>query len=159
STGISAVIFDFIERLLLKETPVTTREDCAERARFIGKFQQITGPVAAKGIEDTAYYVYNRLLSLNEVGADPTQFGLDKPAVHGWMAKRRANWPASFSTTSTHDSKRGEDVRARLNVLSELPEDWRASVMKWRALNRRFKSEVGHQLAPDSNEEYLLYQT
>ena len=83
-------MFDFVERLLLKQTTVTTPEECEERARFIGKFQQITSPVAAKGIEDTALYVYNRLVSLNEVGADPTQFGLEPAAVHDWMARAAA---------------------------------------------------------------------
>ena len=98
-----------------------TPEECEERARFIGKFQQITSPVAAKGIEDTALYVYNRLLSLNEVGSDPTRFGLDPAAVHDWLADRQQPLAAALSATSTHDTKRGEDVRARLNVLSEMP--------------------------------------
>jgi (1->4)-alpha-D-glucan 1-alpha-D-glucosylmutase len=120
---------------------------------------QITSPVAAKGIEDTAFYLYNRLLSLNEVGADPTCFGLEPAAVHAWLAERRRLWPYALSATSTHDTKRGEDVRARLNVLSEIPEEWKAAVLKWRALNRRYKTELNGSLAPDSSEEYLLYQT
>ena len=91
---------------------------------------------------------YNRLLSLNEVGSDPTQFGLEPAAVHAWMAERRARWPAALSATSTHDTKRGEDVRARLNVLSEMPGAWKAAVAKWRAVNRRFKSDVRGTLAP-----------
>jgi (1->4)-alpha-D-glucan 1-alpha-D-glucosylmutase len=156
---ISGLIFDFIERLLLKGTPTATREECVERARFIGKFQQITGPVAAKGSEDTALYLYNRLISLNEVGSDPTEFGLDPSAVHDWMVERNCRWPHALSATSTHDTKRGEDVRARLNVLSEIPGAWKTSVMKWRTLNRRFKSIVKDALAPSANEEYLLYQT
>src|SRR5439155_13648006 len=117
-------------------------DECEERARFIGKFQQITSPVAAKGIEDTAFYLYNRLLSLNEVGADPTLFGLDPSAVHEWLGDRQRRWPAALSVLSTHDSKRGEDARARLNVLSEIPGAWRAAVGKWRAVNRRHKTEV-----------------
>lgn len=157
--GVTSLVFNFIERLLLKQTPVSTPEECADRARFIGKFQQITSPVAAKGIEDTALYVHNRLLSLNEVGADPTCFGLEPSAVHAWLGERQRQWPYALSTTSTHDTKRGEDVRARLNVLSEIPDAWKAAVLKWRALNRRFKTEVGGALAPDPNEEYLLYQT
>src|SRR5262249_26869645 len=124
----------------------------------IGKFQQITGPVAAKGIEDTALYGYNRLLSLNDVGADPTRFGLEPGAVHQWMVNRAEQWPAAMSATSTHDSKRGEDARARLNVLSEIPDAWKAAVMKWRKLNRRLKRQVHGMLAPDGNEEYFLYQ-
>jgi (1->4)-alpha-D-glucan 1-alpha-D-glucosylmutase len=152
-------VFDFIQRVLFKETVAATREDCDERARFIGKFQQITGPVAAKGIEDTALYVFNRLLSLNEVGADPTRFGIEPPAVHAWMSDRQRRWPAALSATSTHDTKRGEDVRARLNVLSEIPDAWRREVTRWRALNRRFRGDVGGTPAPDPNDEYFLYQT
>ena len=157
--AVAGVIFDFIERLLLKQTSSTTSDECDARARFIGKFQQITSPVAAKAIEDTTLYLHNRLVSLNEVGADPTQFGLDPPAVHAWMIERRARWPAALSTTATHDTKRGEDVRARLNVVSELPGAWKGAVAKWRAVNRRFKSEVKEKFAPTPNEEYLLYQT
>src|SRR5205085_959514 len=131
----------------------------AERSRFIGKFQQTTSPVAAKGIEDTALYVYNRLLSLNEVGSDPTRFGMSPEAVHRSFAERAQKWPCALSATSTHDTKRGEDVRARLNILSEIPHEWKAAVTKWRGLNRRFKSDVWGAAAPDANEEYLIYQT
>ena len=157
--GLSSYVFDFIERLLLKQTPVGSREECEERAAFIGKFQQITSPVAAKGIEDTAHYVYNRLLSLNDVGGDPMRFGREPSEVHAWMSQRQRQYPAALSTTSTHDSKRGEDVRARLNVLSELPGPWKAAVTQWRALNRRLKREVRGKAAPEPNEEYFLYQT
>jgi (1->4)-alpha-D-glucan 1-alpha-D-glucosylmutase len=159
ASGFTSVVFDFIERMLLKETVVTTPEECEDRGRFIGKFQQITSPVAAKGMEDTALYVYNRLVSLNEVGADPRTFGIEPPAVHEWMATRRSRWPAALSATSTHDTKRGEDVRARLNVLSELPGPWKGAVTRWRALNRRLKTDVNGRFAPGANEEYLLYQT
>jgi (1->4)-alpha-D-glucan 1-alpha-D-glucosylmutase len=143
---------------LLKETAAATPDAWEERARFIGKFQQITSPVAAKGIEDTAFYVYNRLVSLNEVGSDPTRFGVEPAALHAWMANRQAVWPAALSATSTHDTKRGEDVRARLNVLSEMPGAWKAAVTKWRAVNRRFKTDIAGAAAPDANEEYLIYQ-
>ena len=88
--ALTTLVFDFIEHLLLQETPIATTEECEERGRFIGKFQQITSPVAAKGIEDTALYIYNRLLSLNEVGSDPTRFGADPAAVHAWLADRQA---------------------------------------------------------------------
>ena len=152
-------VFAFIERLLLKQTPSTVAEDCEEQARFIGKFQQITGPVAAKGIEDTAFYLYNRLLSLNEVGADPRRFGLSPGDLHAWLADRQRRWPSALSATSTHDTKRGEDVRARLNVLSEIPGAWKSAVARWRTLNRRHKRDIRGSLAPDANEEYLLYQT
>jgi len=157
--GVASVVFDFLERLLLKETPVSGAEDCQARARFIGKFQQLTGPISAKAIEDTALYVYNRLLSLNEVGADPTVFGVEPAAVHRWMEERQRRWPAALSTTATHDTKRGEDMRARLNALSEMPGAWKSVVGRWRAVNRRHKTEIGGVLAPDSNEEYFLYQT
>ncbi|HET6956444.1 MAG TPA: malto-oligosyltrehalose synthase [Vicinamibacterales bacterium] len=157
--AISGLLFDFVERLLLKLTPVTTPEECRERARFIGKLQQITSPVAAKGTEDTALYIYNRLISLNEVGSDPTCFGLDPASVHEWMMERQRRTPSALSATSTHDTKRGEDVRARLNVLSEMPGVWKAALTRWRAVNRRFKTEVRNAVAPDTNEEYLIYQT
>ena len=157
--AVSGLMFDFVERLLLKLTQVTTPEECEERARFIGKLQQITSPVAAKGTEDTALYVYNRLVSLNEVGSDPMQFGLEPEAVHDWMTARQERSPSALSATSTHDTKRGEDVRARLNVLSEIPGLWKAAHARWRAVNRRFRSEVRGMLAPDANEEYLIYQT
>jgi (1->4)-alpha-D-glucan 1-alpha-D-glucosylmutase len=159
SPGIAPVVFDFIGKMLLQETPVRTDEEREERARFIGKFQQITGPVAAKGSEDTALYIYNRLLSLNEVGSDPRPFGLEPAAVHEWVARRRCHWPSALSASSTHDTKRGEDLRARLNVLSELPGAWKAAVARWRAVNRRFKTDVDGRSAPGANEEYLLYQT
>jgi (1->4)-alpha-D-glucan 1-alpha-D-glucosylmutase len=156
--GVTGLMFDFIERLLLKHTSVTTPEECEERARFIGTLQQITSPVAAKGIEDTALYVYNRLVSLNEVGSDPTQFGLEPGAVHDWMIARQRRSPSALSATSTHDTKRGEDVRARLNVLSEIPVEWKATNTRWRAVNRRFKTEIRGTLVPDPNDEYLIYQ-
>jgi (1->4)-alpha-D-glucan 1-alpha-D-glucosylmutase len=156
---VTGVVFDFVQKLLLKQTAATTPEACEERARFIGKLQQITSPVAAKGLEDTALYVHNRLISLNEVGSDPTQFGLEPAALHEWMADRRARWPSALSATSTHDTKRGEDLRARVNVLSEIPGAWKAAATKWRTVNRRFKVEIRGALAPDANEEYLIYQT
>jgi (1->4)-alpha-D-glucan 1-alpha-D-glucosylmutase len=157
--GTAAVIFDFIEQLLLKRTGATAADECEAGARFIGKFQQITSPVAAKGIEDTTLYIHNRLLSLNEVGSNPTQFGLEPSAVHAWLKDRQARWPAALSTLSTHDTKRGEDVRARLNIISELPGAWKDAVGRWRAVNRRLRVEVQGRVAPSRNEEYLLYQT
>jgi (1->4)-alpha-D-glucan 1-alpha-D-glucosylmutase len=157
--AVSRLMFDFIERLLLKGTALATPEDGEEQGRFIGKLQQMTGPVAAKGTEDTALYLYNRLVSLNEVGADPTQFGLEPAAVHDWMIERQRRSPFALSATSTHDIKRGEDVRARINVLSEMPGAWKSALRRWRAVNRRFKTEIRGVPAPDPNEEYLIYQT
>lgn len=157
--SVAPLVFDFIEQLLLKTGTPESPEESEMRARLVGKFQQITSPVAAKGIEDTTMYVYNRLVSLNEVGSEPTRFGLEPAAVHSWMEQRRQQWPAALSATATHDTKRGEDVRARLNVLSELPDEWKGELSTWRALNRRFKTELNGAPAPDANEEYLIYQT
>ena len=157
SPGLTSLVFDFIERILLHEAGST--EEREERQRFIGKFQQITSPVAAKGIEDTALYVHNRLVSLNEVGSDPTVFGLEPAQLHRWMEARAAQWPAALSATGTHDTKRGEDMRVRVDALSELPSEWKAAVTRWRALNRRLRTEVGGRTAPDANEEYFIYQT
>lgn len=159
AANVTALEFDFVQKLLLKGTTITAREECEERARFIGKFQQITSPIAAKAIEDTVFYMYNRLMSLNEVGSNPTQFGLEPAAVHEWLAARAERWPAALSATATHDSKRGEDVRARLNVLSEIPGAWKTAVSHWRSVNRRFRTYRNGTTAPDPNEEYLLYQT
>jgi (1->4)-alpha-D-glucan 1-alpha-D-glucosylmutase len=157
--GTTPLVFDFVEQLLLKKIRVYTPDECEQRAKFIGKFQQITSPVAAKGIEDTALYVYNRLLSLNEVGSDPTRFGVSPDAAHRWFAERQRKWPCALSATSTHDTKRGEDVRARLDVLSEIPGEWKEAVTRWRALNRRFKVQLNDAAVPDHNEEYFIYQT
>jgi (1->4)-alpha-D-glucan 1-alpha-D-glucosylmutase len=159
SPGLTSLVFDFLARILLHETASASPEEQEEQQQFIGKFQQITSPVAAKGIEDTALYIYNRLLSLNEVGSDPTVFGVAPERVHQWMCDRRRRWPSALSATSTHDTKRGEDVRARLNALSEMPDEWRATLSRWRAMNRRLKHDVNGVTAPDSNEEYFIYQT
>jgi len=158
SSRLSDLVFDFVERILMHESGTGTPEDDAERERFIGKFQQTTSPVAAKGIEDTALYIDNRLLSLNEVGSDPTVFGITPERLHQWMSDRQQQWPSALSTTGTHDTKRGEDVRARINVLSELPGEWKHATTRWRALNRRLKTEVNGVSAPDPNEEYFIYQ-
>src|SRR5262249_33044761 len=122
-------------------------------------FQQTSGPVMAKGTEDTAFYVFNRLISLNEVGGEPDQFGRSLTAFHRANAERGRDWPASVLGSSTHDTKRSADVRARINVLSELPRDWRAALTRWTRLNGRKKVFVEGRAAPDRNEEYLLYQT
>ena len=106
--------------------PAASEEDRAAQRRFVGKFQQVTAPVMAKGLEDTAFYVYTRLLSLNEVGNDADRFGVSPEELHRANQERQAKWPWALSALSTHDTKRSEDVRARLNVLSELPEEWQA---------------------------------
>ncbi|MGH7359146.1 MAG: malto-oligosyltrehalose synthase, partial [Candidatus Rokuibacteriota bacterium] len=142
-------IFDFIGDVLCRTGDLD----------FVRRFQQLTGPVAAKGVEDTAFYRYHRLLSLNEVGGAPDRFGTSPAEFHRLNAERQARWPHSLSATSTHDTKRSEDVRARINVLSELPHDWRLRVRAWHRLNRRHRTAVEGQPAPDPNEEYFVYQT
>ncbi len=147
-------IFDFIREQLLAEEDQTP-----ERLQFVARLQQIGGPVMAKGVEDTAFYQYNRLVSLNEVGGDPDQFGVSVAAFHRGNAQRQQSWPFSLLATSTHDSKRSEDVRARISVLSEMPRHWRAAVTRWHHMNVQRKPIVDGRPAPDRNDEYLLYQT
>lgn len=120
------------------------------------RFQQFTGPLMAKGVEDTALYRYNRLVSLNEVGSDPSTFGVPPNAFHAWAQRIQREWPETLLTTSTHDTKRSEDVRARLHVLSEIPEAWGAAVRRWRERAAPHRRAPG---LPDADTEYLLYQT
>ncbi len=119
----------------------------------------MTSPVAAKGMEDTAFYVYNRLASLNEVGGDPGEFGSTAARFHDFCQARQARSPFALSPLSTHDTKRSEDVRARINVLSEIPEEWFGMVERFRRCNAHLRPVVDDLIAPDANEEYLLYQT
>ena len=155
-------IFDFVRDTVFLKPPHAG--DLAPgyrdaQARFAGKFQQVTAPVTAKGVEDTAFYVYHRLTSLNEVGGDPGRFGYSPDEVHEFF-RRRAEKPGGLSPLTTHDTKRSEDVRARLNVLSEVPGEWAACVARWSewARPQKVEAEPG-VMAPDANEEYLLYQT
>ena len=153
-------LFDFIqETLLLKNLEHFRAEDRRQVIDFVMKLQQLTGPVMAKAVEDTAFYVYNRLTSLNEVGGDPEQFGLPLESFHRQNVNRQRRWPHSMLATSTHDTKRSEDVRGRINVLSEIPTEWDAAVTRWSRLNADKKSGVDAELAPDCNDEYLFYQT
>jgi (1->4)-alpha-D-glucan 1-alpha-D-glucosylmutase len=153
-------VFDFLaDVLLLRREEGLSEAEWAERCHFVMKFQQLTGPVMAKGVEDTAYYVDTRLLALNEVGGDPAAFGTSVAEFHRQNAERARRWPANLLTSSTHDTKRSEDVRARIAVLSELPREWRAAVNRWARLNRRHKSRIEGALAPDRNDEYRFYQT
>lgn len=130
-----------------------------EHVHFVLKFQQTTGPVMAKGLEDTVFYLYNRLAALNEVGGEPQRFGMRVEEFHRRNAERLEHWPATLLATSTHDTKRSEDVRARMVAISEIPDVWRRSLGRWRTLNRRWKRQIDESEAPDANEEYLLYQT
>jgi (1->4)-alpha-D-glucan 1-alpha-D-glucosylmutase len=152
-------VFDFVRDVLLKRADYIPEQERDEYLRFVTRFQQTTSPVTAKGIEDTAFYVYNRLVSLNEVGGEPAHFGVSPDDLHGWLAERRRQWPSALSTTSTHDTKRSEDVRARISVLSEIPGAWKAALARWSRFNSRHHTMVRGHAAPDRNEEYLLYQT
>jgi (1->4)-alpha-D-glucan 1-alpha-D-glucosylmutase len=154
----SSLVFDFVRDLLLRKLDDRTNLTKDKQLRFVTKFQQTTSPVTAKGIEDTAFYIYNRLLSLNEVGGEPVQYGLSVEGFHKRMRERRASWPHGLLATSTHDTKRGEDVRARLNVLSEIPDRWRAAINRWAKFNKRWHTDIDDAPVPDRNEEYLLYQ-
>jgi (1->4)-alpha-D-glucan 1-alpha-D-glucosylmutase len=156
----SVSVFDFIASVLLLEHPPTlSDEQAAARRLFALKVQQVSGPVAAKGVEDTAFYRYYPLASLNEVGGDLDARPLSAEEFHRLMRQRAANWPHSLSATATHDSKRGEDMRARLHVLSGAAEEWIEAFMRWQWMNREFVRDVDGERVPDANEEYLLYQT
>ncbi len=158
--AISESVFDFLQSVLLREDPEGLNEaQRAERHVFPMHFQQLSAPVMAKGVEDTAFYRYYPLASLNEVGGSPDRFGASVNAFHRRNLIRREMWPHSMNATSTHDTKRGEDVRARINVLSEMPIEWYQAIRRWRDMTRGWKTKVGADLAPDANEEYLFYQT
>jgi (1->4)-alpha-D-glucan 1-alpha-D-glucosylmutase len=156
----SHALLRFLRNVLLDRvpTPEDLPDDEPAPADFAGKFQQVTAPVTAKGLEDTAFYVYNRLISLNEVGGEPTRFGTTAEPLHRWNAERAARFPFALTALSTHDTKRSEDVRARINVLSEIPDRWFQAVERWSAANARHRVSVEEKEAPDRNEEYLFYQ-
>jgi (1->4)-alpha-D-glucan 1-alpha-D-glucosylmutase len=156
----NALVYDWIAEVLTLRMPAWADEAARrERVDFVMRFQQITGPVTAKGYEDTAFYRFNRLLSLNEVGGDPGRFGTSLAEFHAENRARAARSPHALATTSTHDTKRSEDVRARLNVLSEIPDEWRRRVLAWQKLNRRHRVAVDGVPTPGANTEYLIYQT
>ncbi len=147
----------YIEKFLLMCcTPEATAEEREQSLLFVMQFQQVTGPLMAKGVEDTALYVYNRLLSLNEVGGSPHVFGVTLDEFHAFNVRAAEGHPYAMNATATHDTKRGEDVRARINVLSEIPGEWDQMVKTWRRLNKR--RTVRGEKAPDKNDEYFLYQ-
>jgi (1->4)-alpha-D-glucan 1-alpha-D-glucosylmutase len=149
----------FIERFLLLQFAAQGDEEKRDWIHFVMRFQQLTGPLMAKGFEDTTLYVYNRLLSLNEVGGDPDRFGVSLPEFHRFNARRRERWPRAMNATATHDTKRGEDARTRISVLSEIPEQWEKRLNEWSRMNRGKKSIVRGEEMPDRNDEYFLYQT
>ena len=142
-------LFDFLRDVLL------LRVRGAMESEFVMRFQQFTGPAMAKGVEDTAFYTYNRLVSLNEVGGDPGCFGVTPEAFHAYCAETQRSRPHTMLASSTHDTKRSEDVRARISLVSEIPDAWRDAVHRWSEMNAQYKSNG----APDRNTEYFLYQT
>lgn len=153
-------VFDFIRALMLLEGqsswPTALRQQALQ---FTLKLQQYTAPVMAKGLEDTAFYIYNRLISLNEVGGDPRRFGVSVAAFHHFNQEHGRRWPHALLATSTHDNKRSEDVRARINVLTELPAAWRSRLERWRRMNRTKLRTIDAAPAPSRNDQYLFYQT
>jgi (1->4)-alpha-D-glucan 1-alpha-D-glucosylmutase len=149
----------FIERFLLLQFTAQNDEERRDWIHFVMRFQQLTGPLMAKGFEDTTLYVYSRLLSLNEVGGDPDRFGATVQEFHRFNGRRREHWPNAMNASSTHDTKRGEDARARINVLSEIPEEWEQLLKNCSRLNRAKKTVVRGEETPDRNDEYFLYQT
>ena len=152
-------VFDFVQAALTTDlssgpSPYNRREV----RRLAMKFQQFTGPVAAKGVEDTAFYRYNRLVSSNEVGGEPTRFGTTVSAFHKITQDAARRWPHAMLSTATHDTKRGEDARVRIDVLSEMPTEWGRRVRRWATLNHRRKVVLNDEPAPTANDEYLFYQ-
>jgi (1->4)-alpha-D-glucan 1-alpha-D-glucosylmutase len=162
NSGIDASAFDFLHNaLLLGGRPGQPQTEIdAEQLYFALKFQQLTGPVMAKGVEDTSFYVYNRFLSSNEVGGAMKAFGITPAVFHTSNRERLLNSPNALLALSTHDTKRSEDVRARLNVLSEMPLEWASVARRWQRSSASLKRKLADgRSAPDANEEYLLYQT
>ncbi len=153
-------IYDFLRDVLLQRHPEgLTDDEKREWLEFTLKLQQVTGPVSAKAVEDTAFYTYARLVSLNEVGSDPRRFGTQAAEVHAMLAERAERSPSSLSATSTHDTKRSEDVRVRIDALSELPGEWRSAVVRWSRMNAAHRGGEEGRPAPDRRDELFLYQT
>jgi (1->4)-alpha-D-glucan 1-alpha-D-glucosylmutase len=153
-------IFDFLRDTLTMDLigPGRPPHSAPRVRRFALKVQQFTGPVMAKSLEDTAFYRYHRLLALNEVGGDPAADGLSTDAFHGAMAARAGKWPHGMTATATHDTKRGEDARARLIALTEIPGEWTSAVARWKVLNAPLLVIEGEMRAPSATSEYMLYQ-
>jgi (1->4)-alpha-D-glucan 1-alpha-D-glucosylmutase len=154
-------IYEFVREVLLP--PAAAADSAIDRWRdrsvaFAHKFQQYTAPVVAKGVEDTAFYTDVLLLSSNEVGGDLQHRASTAEEFHRENVHRLTRWPLEMTAGSTHDTKRGEDARARINVISELPEEWRAHVTRWAAINDESRVAVGNGSSPDRNDEWLYYQ-
>ncbi len=157
---VHASAFDFLESVLTGEIKASAAREIGRTAalRFAMKLQQFSGPVMAKGVEDTAFYRYNRFLALNEVGGAPERFGIAPPLFHKAIAQRAEDWPHAMLATATHDTKRGEDARARLAVLSEVPDEWRRQVSGWSRLLRARLGDVEGSAPPARDDEYMFYQ-
>jgi (1->4)-alpha-D-glucan 1-alpha-D-glucosylmutase len=159
SVAADASVFDFLRRVLLGRPLPGAPDGQAARYRvFTRRLQQYTAPVAAKGIEDTALYRHHRLVSVNDVGSEPDTFGISVAAFHAASRDRAQRWPHTMLATSTHDTKRSEDVRLRIDVVSEMPAAWRLAVRRWARMNRSHARMVDGERAPTRNDEYLLYQ-
>lgn len=151
--------FDFIRNILLLRLPENLSPEMREaHIRFVMKFQQCSGPVMAKGLEDTTFYLYNRLVALNEVGGTPGDFGMELEEFHRMNAERCTRTPHTMLATSTHDTKRSEDVRMRLVALSEIPDLWKRWIKSWSKLNKKHRTKLEYGAVPSPNEEYALYQ-
>ncbi|PIP21198.1 MAG: malto-oligosyltrehalose synthase [Candidatus Omnitrophica bacterium CG23_combo_of_CG06-09_8_20_14_all_40_11] len=150
---------NFIKKfLLLQYSDSLSCEEKEQWIHFVMSFQQYTAPLMAKGFEDTILYIYNKLISLNEVGSNPNRFGFSREEFYDFN-ERRLNTPHTLNVTSTHDTKRGEDVRARINVLSEIPWEWESNLKKWQKVNKKRKKNINGNYMPDENDEYFIYQT
>jgi (1->4)-alpha-D-glucan 1-alpha-D-glucosylmutase len=170
--AMESLLFDFFREVMLPRDvdtdplpndrrvgyPPSTLQDSRERLRFAMKLQQYTPPVQAKGLEDTAFYRYNVLLSVNEVGGDPHRLGRSVAEFHEANIRRRADWPHEMLATATHDTKLGEDVRARVNAISEIAAEWSRNVSRWMRLNKGSRTLIDTEPAPDRNDEYRFYQ-
>ncbi|WP_245986030.1 malto-oligosyltrehalose synthase [Azospirillum thermophilum] len=158
--GPDGSVFDFVQKLLTTDLVGEPRSGYSRQRviRFAMRFQQYSGPVMAKGLEDTAFYRYNRLVALNEVGGHPDHFGVTVSAFHRANQDRLKGWPHAMLGSTTHDTKRGEDTRARLYALSEMPEEWERQLQAWSRLLRARRGDVEGTAPPDRNDEYLFYQ-
>ncbi|MDZ4851096.1 MAG: malto-oligosyltrehalose synthase [Pirellulaceae bacterium] len=158
--AIDSSVFDFVRDVLLLRFHETANEvDRQAIESFAGKFQQLTGPIMAKAVEDTTFYRFNRLVSLNEVGGEPERFGVTAEAFHDLNRVRQLRFPQALTASTTHDTKRSEDVRARINVLSEIEKTWQKHVNQWSRWNQKHKVAIDGDSSPSRNAEYLLYQT
>ncbi len=158
--GADLSIFDFLRRVISGEA-AGPQDDASPGGPLYAAmhFQQVTGPVMAKAAEDTAFYRYVRLLALNEVGGDPRRFGISVAAFHHLAQQRARQWPQAMVATATHDTKRGEDTRLRLALLSEIPREWSRRVFQWLRLNRSRRAVIEGEIIPDRDVEYLFYQS